>query len=82
MGFGIKIPGIHFQDQKYSNDNVKTRMEVMKQCQRICNIKQAKYSKYISKIVLKGSPGRTQGENCMKPRGTIRIESTQIRWFS
>jgi hypothetical protein len=28
---GIKIPGILFQDQKYSSDNVQTIMKLMKQ---------------------------------------------------
>jgi hypothetical protein len=36
-GFLIEIPGIHFQYQKYSRDNVQTRTEVMKQCHRIPN---------------------------------------------
>jgi hypothetical protein len=30
-GFRIEIPGTHFQDQKYSNDNVWTIPELMKQ---------------------------------------------------
>jgi hypothetical protein len=28
-GFRIEIPGIYFQDQKYSNDNNQTMIELM-----------------------------------------------------
>jgi hypothetical protein len=32
---GIEIPGIHFQDQKYSNHNVQTIKKVMKMSKNI-----------------------------------------------
>jgi hypothetical protein len=34
--YRIKIPGIHFQDQKYRNGNILTITELMKQCHKRC----------------------------------------------
>jgi hypothetical protein len=41
-----------------------------------------KYNKCKMYNVCEQSLKGSQGKNCTRPRGTVQIKSTQIRWFS
>jgi hypothetical protein len=69
--YGIEIPGIHFQDQKYRNGNVQTITVTIKQYPRMCNHKQ--YANKVQYKISRGHPkmklGGTQVEHCTKAKG-------------